>query len=303
MEQYYKSLKTGLIITSVILVISIGISLYMNLDEPVVLKQYKDVRLERVKSGDMIFNMDYITNANDNRIVERIEFPEIPDLNLYAKINSSVEYEYLQIKGEISEEIIGRYKLVTTNLQLLSDNMNDLDVDFTMTEARLYFSDGDYFDVNIGKINYYNETSYDHAVPLKHMDSSYLSDTDSNIKFIPDEDIEFLEIRSELLEELDDYIEITVDGTDYRDIAGKLYRKGGYINIDSKVNISDNPELKIYVYDVRPELIYKDMEGNIYSERIDIIDYYRRHWFYRDRHSNRSRFMDIMEFLKARGDI
>lgn len=301
MEKYYKALKKVLIAIGITFVISLGIILYLNLSQPVVLKQYVDICIEEIRLGDEIFSINYIINAHDNRALERIEFPEAEGSNLYAKISSRAESDFLRYHGDINEEIIGRYKLVTAHLPFISNDYDRLNDQFTITKARLYFSDTDYIDVDIGQINFYSEVD-DFVATLKYMDSTYLSDNDFSMQFLASEDMELLEIRSDLLEEFNDYVHFTVDGVSYKDIEGKIYKQGDYINIASIIDFLDNEELKNYDYDINPEFIYMDKEGNINSERIDIIRY-RSDFFERRAKSSKNRFNEMIRFLKARGEL
>ena len=319
MEKYYKILKNGLIIIGVTLIISMGISLYLHLDEPVVLKSYMDIwhhDIEEVQLRDTMVDIRYITNITDNRTVDRIEFPEISGLSGYISNFGGWNFNFFSGNyGSMEEEKYGRYKIVSAFIQLHvndPDKMIGLEKGFTLTEAVIHFSDGTALNADIGEINFfidndgsvsYNmndevETSLsniqDIEQPLEHRSSSSSSDGTGRARFHVKEDIEILEIKGDFLEELQDFIEITVDNEDYKNIQGKKYEKDHYINIETEFKIFDDPELKLYEYDFRPEFIYKDKDGRIYVERL-YIDH-------RGRYSING-FMDIIRFLKARGEI
>src|SRR5690554_3248418 len=78
-----KILKTGLILIFSVFVISLIVSVYLKLDEPVLLKLYKEIEFPTNQSGHYLDNqlrIEYITNINDTRLVTHVEFEEVPGL-------------------------------------------------------------------------------------------------------------------------------------------------------------------------------------------------------------------------------
>lgn len=317
MEQYYKTLKRGLMLIAITLVIGVGINLYLHLDEPVVLKSYMDIRYhdsEEVQLRDAVVDIRYITNITDNRTVNRIEFPEIPGLSGYISQLGGWSYDFFNGININNGERYGRYKIVSAFIQLHinnTDNMKGLEKGFTLTEAEIFFNDGTTLNADIGEINFFNDmtpnielnmnengelsiSDKDMEEQFEHRSSSSSSDGTGRSRFRIKEDIELLEVKGELLDKFKNYIEITVDGEDYRNISGKIYEEDDYINIETEINIWDNPEMKLYEYDLRPELIYRDKAGRVYTRRL-YIDH-------RGRYSING-FMDIVRFLRARGEI
>lgn len=294
MELNKKILKGGIILIIVILVFSLGISSYLKLEKPVFLKSYMeiDMPINNGNIGKVELELRYITNINDDRVVNNVEFEEIPGIYVGASEFNSGSFDFFgNQNNSMPGQVEGRYSIRSIYIWVEGFGIeNPLD-EMHITKAKIHFNNGELMEVEIGDIVLYGYNN-----PEGHFEfqsSSGSSDGTSNSQLKVKKDITLLGIDSNLLQQTKDFVEIKIDNVDYDKISGIKYSQGDNLRIDTLFNTPEDPILKFNNYDIHPKLIYKDNEGNIFAHRFYNLDY-RNHNF---------EFKEIVKFLRARGDI
>jgi len=292
MIQNQKILKIGIIAILITLIICLGLSLLLKLDKPVVLQSYLELDMPLYESGyygDRQFELKYITNANDSRVVDHIEFEEAPELIVYASEYNSIfgMFDTSYIPGEVQ----GPYSIRTVAVNISANEIKDPINEIHLTKAKLHFTEGDIITADIGDI-----VLYEHNYSDEHLDffrSNSSSDGTNESQMRVKEDITLLKIESPNLKNVENFIEFKIDGVDFRDIAGLKYLKDTTLRVNSKFDVSDDPSLRYNTYNIDPRLYIEDNEGNVFTYRTN-------HIFYRNHDYN---LKDIIVFLRARGEI
>lgn len=296
MEENQNLLKKGIILVSLILIISIFISSYLKLDKPVFLKSYIDryflISYEN-QNSDANFIIRYITNIDDSRVVNHIEFEEYPNLNINASEYNPFGFNFFNEGNETPGQAVGRYSVREIYISIDAINMENQNDDIHLKKAKVYFSDGSMEEVDIGEVVLYLEDEINASDHFEFMRVKSSSDGLNTSQERLNENIELIKMEGQSLERFKDLVEIKIGSKDYRDIAGDQYKTGDYLTIDTVFEMPQDPELRMYNYDLRPELFYKDSQDNIFTYRLHNLDY-RKHSF---------EFLEIINFLRARGEI
>lgn len=296
MIENQKLLKKGLLIIVITLIVSIGIGLYLQLDSPVFLKSYFHRYLPSKDGGaylDVDLVIQYITNADDNSVVNYIEFEEYPELYVDASEHRRFGYQFFNNTNSVPGRIVGRYSVREVYLTINANNVDTGDEDIRLTKAKVYFSDGDVEEVDIGELVLYSYGENNRRDHFEHRSSSSSSDGTSSTQVRLKEDIELIKMESNNPTGFQDLVEIKIGGKDYRAIEGDQYKAGDYLTFESLFRIPKDREFRMYDYDLHPKLYYKDSEGNTHIYRFLNVDY-RKYRF---------EFCEIIRFLWARGEL
>jgi len=295
-ETNKRILKIGIIIIIATLVIGLGATFYLRLDNPVFLKSYIEIDmpiLDNGRFGDTGFEIRYITNANDNRVVNHIEFDEVPGLSSSA--NESNHYFdsgfFVDQNKRNPGDVVGRYSIRTIFIRIDAYEIEKILEDKHLTKAKIYFNNGETMETDIGDIVLYGYNNSD-----KHLDFNYSgssSDNTSRTQGRVKEDITLIKVESPILEHAKEFVEFKIDNVGYDNISEKDYSIGDSMVVDSMFNTPDDPILKFNTYSVNPKLTFKDKDGNIFTHRFYNVDY-RYYGF---------ELMEIVEYLRARGEI
>lgn len=291
MSQNKKLLKIGIIIILIILVISLTISFFLKLDEPVFIESFLELKLHEMDNGyygDKEFELRYITNVNDNRVVNGIEFIDMPELQAYAS-----EYNHGFIFSAFNDtnntnlgQIKAMYSVRTIYIQLDTYRLEAPIDELHLIKAKVHFSDGHVQTIDIGQVVLSDATNANDYLEFKSSASRY--DVDATI-FQVKEDITLLKVDSPLLKNIEDLIDIQIDSTDYREVNGIKYLKGNDLETKSSLNEINNPISKLSSYHIRPRVYFEDNEGNrLYMDFNGF--YYRGHNF---------ELLDLIKYLRA----
>lgn len=300
MEKNYKILKIGMILIAISLIISIGVASYLRLDRPVFLKSYIERPMpltdeEGRHNLNAQFIIRYITNADDARVVNHIEFEDYRDLYASATEYSHHGFQFFNDNNvQTPGQRVGRYRVRDVAVTVGVHNAEEKNEDISLTRAKVYFSDGhEEEEVDIGEWILYPDDRMNRPDHFQHMMSRGSSDGISIVQEKLKDNIELIKMESSLLNKYEDFLEISVGARDYRDIAGEKYETDGYLKMESVFKTPEDPELRMYDYDIKPRLHYRDSEGNSFIYRLYNLDY-RKYGF---------EFLEIIKFLRARGEL
>lgn len=298
------NIKTALKISGTLILLSfllsISILYYLKLDNPVFLKSYKDIEVVENEGNYITSGYDieikYIANIEDNRKVSSIVFKEAPNLNFYVSENSPMGMVQFFDYSNDNIESHGRYGIHTVLLNLNSHNYgNDLDDDIVLREATVTFNDGFTMDVDLGKLVLYKYKS-----PQENLDNEVLhghsiessSDGISKSGFYVKKYIQVSDIYSKLFEHTRDLFDFNINkigGLENRDL---IYNANDNLYFTSQFNFIDDPERKLYSYDIRPVIYFKDRDGKEYEKRVYNMTY-----------KPLFNFIDIYKYLRETGEI
>lgn len=272
-----KILKFGLALITLSLIFTVGISFVYSLENPVFLKMYIEQYVSDNENSNVIdsFELKYITNISDRREVIDIQFEEAPNIEVFVSrwpINGGGyslfnDNTYNNQRGDI----YGRYVIHTIYLNI---DLNDIDKEFyeiELNNAKVSFDDGSTLDTNLGRIIFYKDKRK--SDDIQSRSSSGSSDGTSSVQLETKKDIRLLDVKSPLLEDLKDHLDIYIEDIDYREILGIEYEKNKTLNIHSKFEVPKDIVEKYTFYDIKPKLYYKDEEGNISYIRIYNINH------------------------------
>ena len=294
MELNNKILKGGIILIIIILVASLGTSSYLKLDKPIFLKSYMEVDLpiHNGNIGKVEFELRYITNINDDRVVNNIEFGEVPGIYVGASEFNYGGFDFFgNQNNSMPGQIVGRYSIRSIYVWVEGFGIeNPLD-EMHITKAKIHFNNGESMEVEIGDIILYGYNNTGEHFEFQSGTSS--SDGTSNNQLKVKKDITLLEVDSSLLEQTKDFVELKIGNVSYDKISGIKYSQGDNLRIDTLFKTPEDPILKFYNYSIHPKLIFKDNEGNIFTHRVYNVDYKNYNF----------EFNEIVNFLRARGEI
>lgn len=303
MEQNRKFLKIGLIIIGITLSFCLLIILYLRIDKPIFLKNYCEYPMYLQNEQDNFYKigfgypitLQYITNITDSREVYNVTFKDAPNLLVNASERQPFNYysNYSVHYGTNNKRLgmgIGRYSLRSINLDIqipLDVNQDEIE----LTEATLYFNNGEQMDVNIGKLILYNKHHYNIDNP--YLDKNYSSHNSSTGEdtsdFMVYNDITIFKVESPLLDELNDIINIKINDYDYTKASEIQIKQGDRLKITGSINYNSNIDLHFIKYNISPNVYYKDNKGNIHHEHIyDITSPYY----------SKPSLIDTIKFLK-----
>lgn len=295
MEKNKKLLKTSIILIAIALVISMGTSFYLKLDKPVFLEAYRDIDLPIYDTGyygDVEFHLRYITNANDTRMVNHIELPEVANFRGYANETGGFMFNFFNnVNGQDIGQQVGPYSIRTVYVQLSAHDVPVTDEEFHLTKARVYFNNGEEMDIDLGELVFYG---YRHSGGhLDFRSGSGSSDGTSSTHMKALKDITLINVESPLLSKFKYLVDLKINSTDIENISGMELKLGDDLNIFSKFSTPEDILLRFNDYDIHPKLNYKDSEGNTYTHRFRNVDY-RSHSF---------ELKEMIKYLRARGEL
>jgi hypothetical protein len=167
-------LKYGLIAVVLIFIISLIVFMQFSLDDAVFLKHYYDLEI----NYNTYMNIHVITNSNDTRRINEIEFPQMPDDFVFTDMFNIINSYYITEK-------FAHYNYNILSLELPSINLNQNDNKeeiVILDKAIVKFNNGDEQEVNIGKIVLHKNSK--HTGSLKLTSTSSSNDYTSTTEFI-----------------------------------------------------------------------------------------------------------------------
>lgn len=299
MNKNKRIINVGLILIGLTLLLSIFTTLFLRIKEPVFLNHYYEYNMYLQNENNLFYSvgsgrpiiLQYITNASDDKNVIGVSFKEAP----YLYINAS-EYEsnnfywsmsYSSSKDNILGTSIGTYSL--RNIYLTIDvPIESASDQLELSEAIIYFNNGEQMEVNIGKLILYKEEP-----PLRDyfsLDRSSSSSTgESNISFKLLDDIRIKSIDSPLLDKLNNYMNLKVNSNEYTTVIGKEYKRDDTLLISNTLNSKVRSDFPFTRFEISPKLYYQNSQGNTYYERLYIIE---------NNYYDNPSFLDIIKHVK-----
>ena len=299
-----RNIKTSLKISSIMilisLILSISIVYYLKLDKPVFLKSYQDIE---VMQNDLNYlntyydiEIKYIANSEDKRKVSSIVFKEAPELYFYVSENNPIGVVQFYDYSNDNISNYGRYGIHTVFLNLsLQSSVYDLDEDIILKEATIRFDDGLTMDVDLGKLVLYKYDLSKEKIndEILHEQGREISTNGiSKSGFYVNKYIQVSDVYSKSFEYTRDLIDFNINKTGELEDQNLIYNANDNLYFTCKVKDIDDPEKKLYGYNIKPNIYFKDRSGKEYTKRINTINY-----------KPNFNFNDIYKYLKKMGDI
>lgn len=288
LELNKKILRFGFIGVGIILVISMVLVFSLKLDNPVFLKTYieDDFAFSNTMDNgeihqDIMFPITYIKNTSDKRQIQRVEFPNHKDIQF--RVNRDGWFWN-------RKETKGIYEVKTVTIELYTNTLPEEFDKLEFSKAKVIFNNGDTLDADLGRFILYRKNI--DGKYIEHGSSGSSSDGTSQYRGTVMRDITLEKLESDLFQETKGLYEIEIDGEDYRDISGKSYKLGDKIKVQALFKTPEDITKRYNHYDIKPKLIFKTSDGEAYMSIYNID--YRPHEF---------KFLEIIKYLKARGEI
>lgn len=268
-----------------VLAISLLLSSYLKLGEPIFIDLYKDfpiVHLENYNHNDSGFYIRYISDKADNRRVSYIEFPQANDL-----------LAYVDEVGSYSSNIVSLYEVKTLYLQFSLDQLLELEDGIVLSNAIVHFNNGDRQEVELGSIRPYRVENDKIEGKLDFQSSMGSSDGSSRIRLKAREDITIVGVENDFLEDFSHLVDLEINGIDYREIENFKIGEGEIISIDGHFKLPENLIHRLRDYDIHVNIIYKDMDNNMFTYRFRNLQ---------SRYTSYS-FRELYRYIRERGDL
>ena len=277
------------------LIISVIVINKLTLDKPVFLKVYKDVDINKGESGYVLNEWDmsfkYISNIKDERKIVSIGFKEVPDLKFDVIQSYNNSFGFINNIENGNGEIYGRYQVNTFYIQLSPMvDISQIEKETILKEATILFNDNLTMDVDLGKIVLYKIDNSNYV--LEGQSSSSSTDGSSRTIYSLKKDIEIVDIYSALFDETRDLFDFSLSKHDDINSSDKIYAEKDYLYLNSMFYEIEDIERKLYSYDIKPIIYFKDKEGNELKQRVYNIN--REPIF---------TYKDIYLYLKSKGEI
>ncbi len=310
MELNNKIFKYGLMLIILSLIFTIGFSLVYKLKTPVFLKMYVERSMTDYPNLNLVenFELKYITDVSDKRRIIDIQFKEEPNMEVFVSDRPAgggfSPFNNHNFNNQ-QDGIYGRYIIKPIYLRMELNDINKEFFEVTLNNAKITFDDGSTQNIDLGEIILYKDERREDTDSKPTFDfvsgsssSSFingdnLSSRTSTTGLEVNEDINLTEVKSPILDNVKDYIEISIDDIDYSQISGVEYEKGKVLNAYSKFEPPEDIVNKYIVYDMKPKLYYENKDGKISYTRIDNIDYIPYNFD----------LLGIFNYLRARGEI
>lgn len=283
-----KLFKGVLTFVAFLVLIGSGLSFYLRLEEPVFFQHYYEVSFYKDSryNQNIFFNLGYITNANDDRIVSGIEFLTYPDLKIQVSSESN-SYPFNGGNGPDGTlgEIHGEYSVRGVSCHVIDDN------DFgelVLKKAKVRFSDSSEIIVDVGEIYFLERAFLD--IPLEHVSSSSSSDGTGTTIYKALKEIKVKSFNSPLMEKFKDRVQIKINGTEHEAALGMSIEEGKYLSVTSKVGPAKDMVSKYTLFDLQPNLSMTTLEGLQYN-----MSFYNM-----DSLLHPYNFFDLYRYIKAR---
>lgn len=292
---------TGLILISMTTLAALGFWWSVKLEGPVFFEQFREFNsiVGTTPEGFPLYRqvmlpMPFLTDASDERVIERVSFPEAPwpedQFRSYYEPGASLT----SFMGtSVGKTTIGRY-----NFNTLMVSIDLLEAEpfgpVKLTYAELYYANGERETVEIGEI-------YLSGIELpeghfEHRSSGGSSDHSYESNFSVEIPMEVLEIKSPLMSKFETLFDIKVNGKSPAELQGAKFSIGDTLHTTAALKGPQSITQKFAFYDLTPVLNYRTTEGEIFTQRLLTIIEYQA--IYRP-----ESFLDLVRYLKARGVI
>lgn len=248
--------------------------------------------MDREHYQKISFNLGYITNADDDRVVIGVEFPEYPELNVQASENGFIHhFSWDSRQKNTPGDIYGRYSVRSVYCQIIDFPKGKDLGGVVLTQTRILFNDSSEMTVDIGEIHLYEHEPG--KSPLKHVSSTGSSDGTSRTSYKVLEGITLVSIESPLMEKFQDRLDLEINGNNPADIVKLTLQEGNILDVTSKVGPAKDIVSEYALFDMHPKLTFMGDDRSQYSQRIYNINSL----------SNNYSFMDLYRYIKAREAI
>jgi len=292
---------TGLILISVTTLAALGLWWSVKLEGPVFFEQFREntIIVGTTPEGYPAFQqvmlpMPFLTDVTDERVIERVIFPEAPWPEDQTRVYYEPEAGLSSFMGTaVGKTTIGRY-----NFNTLMVSIDLLEAEpfgpVKLTRADLCYANGERETVEIGEIYLSGiELSEGH---FKHRSSGGSLDHSYESSFSVEIPMEVLEVKLPLISKFESLFEIKVNGKSPAELQGAKFSRGDTLHTTAALKGPQSITQQFAIYDLTPVLSYRTTEGEIFSQRLLTILEYQA--IYRP-----ESFLDLVRYLRARGVI
>ena len=286
--------KAVLLLSAILVAAGYGLVFFIRLDQPVFFHHYLDQRVSMDREVNYQgggFNLKYITNLDDDRVVIDVEFPEFPDLVVHSsEFYHTDHFNWGQNQGVSPGETYGRYSLRTVYCEIVDLQDDDFE-SAVVTKAKILFGDFSQILVDIGEIHLYRHDYRER--PFEHVSSTGSSDGSSSTNYRILEDMTLVGFESDLMKRFEDRISWKINGMMPDDAPGTELIEGSIFSVSSNIKPSEDIKSRFAIFDVQPELVFELADGSLVTQRFYNINSLYHHYS----------FKDIFSYLRERGEI
>lgn len=247
MKSNKRLFKAVLLISGILIIIATGFLYSIRLEEPLFFRHYYD---ELISSHDEephheMSDFSYITNRYDERVVDRMTFPEEPDITIQVSRDNHFDVlYYANNQVHRSGNIVGHYSVKKVNWEIV-DVPEDMKLDNTLiTQVRFFFDDSSEMLVDIGEVylsrHGYNET------PVEHIYGSSSTDGDIETKYVFKENATIVSVNSPTLASIPHTQSLKLNDKVYESLEGVRGEKGDTLMISSVVLPAEENDYDLY---------------------------------------------------------
>lgn len=294
MENNKKLLKAGIGLIAVLVVLGyIGVYL-LYLDEPVFVEHYIEERVYTSQEDgprEVDLELYYITNAGDQRVVNRVEFPEYPEIEVPAsEYGMSGGLAMFSPEARPPGEVKGRYSMRRVFLKFSLGEDYREEGPLEITEAVIHFSDGSTLETEIGSLHFHVDQERGQVLESRGTRGSGSMERRT---ISVHQDIELMGVESPLLGKVPEDLEISINDVDYREIEGINIEAGEELLVESNTQGSGPFHQDLRYWKIRPKLRFTTDQGEEGLETLLVAWYPTRNY----------EFMDILRYLQQKGAI
>ena len=298
MEKNKKILYVSFIMIIISLITSIAIIIHMKIDKPIFLKNYCEIgvyendKIYSINQG--FFNLQYISNIDDDRVVTGITFKELPGTYFYASEYNNGFSGFFYNDSSSNLARYGRYGVHTVYISCPDFKYEDGVSEVMLREATVEFNDGLKLDVDLGEIYVYKEKNTPIALDnISYSGTSTFGEMISTTTFKIKEDAKIENIESPLMEKALGIFKFSVNSLGAKDIIKASYKEGDNIVLTSIYNAPKDIVEKYTVYDIRPKVHFI----NSYKDR------YTMRFYNMTQQGFNFTSYEIYKYIKARGEV
>ncbi|MBF4692139.1 hypothetical protein [Fusibacter ferrireducens] len=286
--------KAILILIAVLIIAGYGLVFYLQLDEPMFFYHNYDQRVFDNESNhqDISFNLNYITNARDNRVVIGIEFPKYPDIIIQAtEFRARNPFNWNFKAPKVPGDIYGLYSVRSVTCNLMEWPRGRALDDVVLEKAKILFSDASEIVVDIGTIQLYTER-FD-TIPLEPVLSSSSSDGSGKTAYKILENLTIVAVDSASMEKFKDRVQWQINTKTPEDSVGMTFQEGSALEVTSRVDSTEDIVSEYTLFDLHPKVIFMDDNGVQYTQRFYNIDSIYHNYS----------FIELYRYIRARRTI
>jgi hypothetical protein len=287
--------KGVLLLVTILVIVGYSLVIYFRLDQPVFFDHYYDKRIyiNEEQYQEISFNLSYITNVHDDRVVTQITFPEHPEVTIQASEYAyNAPFNWGSEKNKTPGDVYGRYSVRNVICKMIElpqkEDLNKI----VLTHAKVLFDDASEITVDIGEINLYAYMPGE--IPLEHVSTSGSSDGTGETRYRLLGNLTLTAIDSPLMANVKDSVQWEINNNIPNDSLGMTFQEGSFLDVTSRIGSMTGDIISEYtLFDIHPKLTFVDDAGIQYTQHFYNID---------SLYHNYS-FMTLYKYIKARGAI